>query len=123
MSVSIDLSDKVALVTGGSQEIGAQMARTFHRAGASVVINHPDIGPTRADADKIAAELNGARPKSAAVIAADVSNAQAVERMMQEANLRFGGIDFLLNNAAILRDRTIAKMSLDEWNSVIGVNL
>src|SRR5438094_9581301 len=117
MSISIDLSNKVALVTGGSQGIGAQMVRTFHRAGASVVVNHPDIGSTRADAEQIAAELNGARPESAVVIAADVSDAQAVQRMMQEAKERCGGIDFLINNAAILRDRTIAKMSLAEWNS------
>ena len=123
MSIAIDLSNKVALVTGGSQGIGAQMVRTFHRAGASVVINHPDIGTTRADAEKIAAELIAARPESAIVLAADVANAGAVQQMMQEAKQRFGGIDFLINNAAILRDRTIAKMSPDEWQSVVDVNL
>lgn len=123
MSISIDLSDKVALVTGGSQGIGAQMVRTFHRAGAHVVINHPDIGTTRADADTIAAELNGARRESAIVIAADVSDADAVQRMMHEAKLYLGGIDFLINNAAILHDRTLVKMSTDEWQAVVDVNL
>ena len=123
MSIAIDLSNKVALVTGGSQGIGAQMVRTFHRAGAGVVINHPDLGTTRADAEKIAAELIAARPESAIVLAADVANAGAVQQMMQEAKQRFGGIDFLINNAAILRDRTIAKMSPDEWQSVVDVNL
>ena len=123
MSIPIDLSNKVALVTGGSQGIGAQMVRTFHRAGANVVINHPGIGTTRSDADAIAAELNRARPESALALAADVSNADAVQRMMTEAKGRFGGIDFLINNAAILRDRTLAKMSADEWQSVIDVNL
>ena len=123
MSIPIDLSDKVALVTGGSQGIGAQMVRTFHRAGAVVVINHPGIGATGADADTIALELNVARPGSALVLAADVSKAEAVRQMMQEAKQRLGGIDFLINNAAIIRDRTIAKMSADEWQSVIDVNL
>ena len=123
MSIPIDLTDKVALVTGGSQGIGAQFVRTFHRAGTSVAINHPDIGTTRADAEKIAAELNGMRAESAIVLAADVANADAVRQMMQAAKQRFGGIDFLINNAAIIRDRTIAKMSADEWQSVVDVNL
>ena len=123
MSIPIDLTNKVALITGGSQGIGAQFARTFHRAGASVAINHPGIGTTRADAEKIAAELNGMRAESASVLAADVANADAVRQMMQAAKQRFGGIDFLINNAAIIRDRTIAKMSADEWQSVVDVNL
>ena len=123
MSIPIDFTSKVALVTGSSQGIGAQFARTFHRAGAGVVINHPDLGTTRADAEKIAAELNGMRPESAIVLAADVADADAVQKMMQAAKQRFGGIDFLINNAAILRDRTIAKMSADEWQSVVDVNL
>jgi len=123
MSIAIGLSGRVALITGASQGIGAQMARTFHRAGATVVLNHPGPGTTAADVDRLATELNTLRPDSAHLAAADVSQADAVQRMMQEVKQRLGGIDFLINNAAILRDRTIAKMSLDEWNSVIGVNL
>lgn len=123
MSLTIDLSGKVALITGASQGIGAQMARTFHQAGATVALNHPDIGPTRADADRLAAELNAAHPASAVVIAADVSQPDAVQRMMQEVRQRLGGIDFLINNAAILRDHTLAKMSPEEWRAVLDVNL
>ena len=114
---------KVAIITGASQGIGAQIARTFHHAGATVVLNHPDLGTTRADAEKIAAELNASRPDSAHVVAADVSKPDAVQRMMAEVKRRAGGIDFLINNAAIIRDRTIAKMSLEEWRSVLDVNL
>jgi 3-oxoacyl-[acyl-carrier protein] reductase len=123
MSIAIDLAGKVALITGASQGIGAQMARTFHAAGAAVVINHPNIGGTAADAERVAGELNARRAGSAVSIAADVADAAAVQRMMQEAKQRFGGIDFLVNNAAIIRDRTLAKMSLDEWKAVIDVNL
>ena len=123
MSIAIDLSGKVALVTGSSQGIGARVARTFHRAGASIVINHPGLGATGADAEKLAAEFNAARPASAIVSVANVAHADAVQRMMQEVKQRLGGIDFLVNNAAIIRDRTIAKMSEEEWQSVVDVNL
>lgn len=119
MSTSIDLSQKTALITGASQGIGAQIARTFHQAGASVVLNHPGFGSTGADAEKIAAELNAARAGSARVAEANVADAAAVQRMMHDV----GAIDFLINNAAIIRDRTVAKMSADEWQSVIDVNL
>ena len=123
MKITINLNGKVALVTGASQGIGAQVARTFHAAGANVVLNHPGIGNTGDDAQKIADELNALRTGSADVIAADVSKAEQVQAMMREIQTRHGGLDFLINNAAILRDRTIAKMSLDEWDAVLGVNL
>jgi len=111
------------LVTGASQGIGAQIARTFHAAGATVLLNHPDVGTTRVDADRLAAELNVVRAGSAAALAADVADADAVRAMMQAVRERHGGLDFLVNNAAILRDRTLAKMSLDEWQAVLDVNL
>ncbi len=123
MSIEINLNGKVALITGASQGIGAQMARTFHRAGATVVLNHPDKGSTRGDADALATQLNAIRPHSALVVAADVSDEAAVQTMMTAVHEQVGGIDFLINNAAIIRDRTLAKMSSAEWQDVIDVNL
>jgi 3-oxoacyl-[acyl-carrier protein] reductase len=123
MSIEINLAQKVVLITGASQGIGAQMAQLFHRAGATVALNHPDLGTSRQDAETLVNQLNALRPQSACVVAADVADAAAVQAMMQDLKRSFGGIDFLINNAAILRDRSLAKMSLDEWNAVIGVNL
>jgi 3-oxoacyl-[acyl-carrier protein] reductase len=125
MAIAIDLSGKVALVTGASQGIGAEIARTLHRAGARVGLNHPDQagGQTRVDAEALAAELNRTRASSAWAIAADVSDPQAVRSMMAAISAREGGLDFLINNAGIIRDRTIAKMTLEEWRAVIDVNL
>jgi 3-oxoacyl-[acyl-carrier protein] reductase len=125
MAIAIDLSGRTALVTGASQGIGAEVARTLHRAGALVILNHPDLGDgrTRADAEAIAGELNRERADSADVVAADVSDAEAVRAMMGEVRDRRGGLDILVNNAGILRDRSVAKMTLDEWEAVIGTNL
>jgi 3-oxoacyl-[acyl-carrier protein] reductase len=125
MSIAIDLSGKTALVTGASQGIGAEIARTLQRAGATVVINHPDLGDgqTRADAEALVEELDLLRSDSAWAEVADVSDPRAVEEMMVRIRNRSGGLDILINNAGILRDRTIAKMTLEEWHAVIATNL
>jgi 3-oxoacyl-[acyl-carrier protein] reductase len=125
MSVSIDLSNMTALVTGSSQGIGAEIARVLHRAGARVIVNHPsDMGTlTEQDARALAAELVASRPSSVLVKACDVSDPVAVQQMMRSIQTEWGPIDILVNNAGILRDRSIAKMTLDEWRSVLDVNL
>jgi 3-oxoacyl-[acyl-carrier protein] reductase len=121
--ISIDFTGKTVLITGASQGIGARTARVFHQAGARVLVNHPDAGTTGADAAALASELNAVRPGSAHVIAADVSDPDAVAGMMARVGDAWGGVDFLINNAAIIRDRTVAKMSREEWDSVLAVNL
>ena len=123
MPITIDLSNRTALVTGASQGLGEAIARRLHEAGCRVLLNHPGLENTRADAQRIATELNELRPNSALELAADVGDADAVQEMMQRAQNECGGIDFLTNNAAILRDRSVSKMSLDEWHDAIQVNL
>lgn len=119
MKNSIQLTDQTVLITGASQGIGACMARRFHQAGAFVWINHPGFEQTAADAGRLASEL-GARAR---VVAADVSQADQIQAMMQRIAQESDKLDFLVNNAAILRDKTIAKMAPEEWQAVIDVNL
>lgn len=123
MSTSICLAGKTALITGASQGIGACIARTLHLAGANIVINHPNLPNTLADTEQLASELEAVRNNSTLVAPANVAEAEQVQAMMASAKQHFGGIDFLINNAAIIRDRTLAKMSLEEWNAVVNVNL
>lgn len=125
MPVEIDLSGKIALVTGASRGIGAEIARLLHRAGARVAISHPDSpdGQTRRDAAALAESLESLRLESALVVAADVRDPAQVSEMMRSVRDRWGGLDVLINNAGILRDRTIPKMNLEEWTDVIDVNL
>ena len=120
MAIDIDLSGKTTLITGASSGIGAEMARRFHAAGATVWINHPGLEDTTSAAAELVTELGA---ETAFAIAADVADPDAVQGMMAEVRQHSGGLDFLINNAAIIRDRTIAKMSLREWQSVLDVNL
>lgn len=126
MSRSIDLSQQVALVTGGGQGIGRQTAMTLASAGARIAINYfPDPGGSNqaiaaTTAQEIVAECG---PNSAQTFAADVRDAAQVAAMYDSILQRFSRLDIVVNNAGILRDRSIKKMSLDEWSSVIDTNL
>ncbi len=119
------MTGQSALVTGGARGIGAAVARALHAAGARVAVNYPSLAgdPAREDALALVDELNQARPDSARALAADVASAEQVQAMMSELATEWGAIDHLVNNAGIIRDRSIAKMSLDAWKSVLDVNL
>ncbi len=123
MPIAIDLSGKTALITGASQGLGEAIARRLHEAGCRILLNHPGLENTCCDAQRISSELNVLRTNSAMELAADVGDVAAVQAMMQRTQNEYGGIDFLINNAAILRDRSVSKMSLDEWHDAIQINL
>ena len=118
---TIDLSNRTALVTGGGQGIGAATVEALARAGARVVVNYfrDSGGVNRARAGQTAAAIGAA----AAAMEADVRDPVALAAMFDAIAARFGGIDIVVNNAAIMRDRSMKKMSPKEWQSVIDTNL
>jgi len=118
--------NKVALVTGSSRGIGAAILSAFSRAGATGILHFWDDpeGVNRKDAEALAERLrggNGSPPVH--VFGADVRNPQEIEALMKSVQETCGGLDFLVNNAGIIRDRTLKKMTLDEWHAVIQTNL
>ena len=120
--ITLGLSGKTAIVTGGGQGLGRAMVGRLYAAGANVVVNYfvDAQGVNRARAEATAAEMD---PQRVAVLAADVRDAPAVRRIVDETVSRFGRLDILVNNAGIIRDRTVKKMSADEWQDVINTNL
>jgi len=120
MKDAFDFSGKVVLVTGSSRGIGAGMITAFGQLGARCVVNYvaDAAGRNRADAEGVAGAL-GAAP----VLQCDVGDPDQVRMMMEQVQKELGGLDILVNNAGVLQDRTIKKMTLEEWESVLRVNL
>ena len=119
--MNIDLTGKTALVTGASQGLGREIATTLHAAGASVAINYfddPD-GTNKAKANEVVAELGD----RAIAVAADVRSNEQIANMLTSIAGEFGGLDIVVNNAGILRDRSMKKMTDVEWQDVIDTNL
>jgi len=110
-----DLTGKNALITGASGGIGGEIAKALHAAGATVAISGTRQGPL----DELAAEL-GDRVH---VLTCNLSDADAVEALPKQAVAAMGSVDILVNNAGITRDNLFMRMSDDEWNSVLDVNL
>lgn len=114
-------NDKVVLVTGASQGIGRAIARKFASMGAKIALN--DISFQEEQLKAAAGEMKSAGAPEAEYFLADVSKYEEVEKMMADISARFGQLDVLVNNAGIAKDRTLAKMTAEEWQKVIDVNL
>lgn len=115
----MDLSGKVAVVTGASRGIGRAIAETLAANGASVVVNYHS---SEAAAQEIVAAITGAGGTAVAV-QADVSNFEAAAELIKTAIDTYGQIDILVNNAGTTRDTLLLSMKEDQWDDVVGTNL
>lgn len=113
------LAGQTAIVTGSSSGIGRATALELARAGANVVINYYG---SRTGADEAVADIE-ALGRKAVAIAADVSREADVIALFDGAEASFGPIDIVVSNAGIQRDAVLTEMSIEDWNSVIAVNL
>jgi 3-oxoacyl-[acyl-carrier protein] reductase len=120
MSDLLNFTSKVVLVTGSSRGIGAEIIGAFGKCGAQCVVNYvaDAEGQNKADATKVADKLH-----EPLVIECDVTQPAQVEGMMKQIQDRHGGLDILVNNSGIISDRTIKKMSMENFESVLRVNL
>ena len=113
------LKDKIAIVTGGSRGIGKEICLKFASLGANLVINY--IGDkTQAEDTKAECEKLGAK---VALSEGDVSKMADCEKLFQTAMDTFGRVDILVNNAGITRDNLLMRMSEEEFDAVIAINL
>ena len=113
------LANKVAVVTGASKGIGAEIARELAAAGAAVVVNY---ATSRDGADKVVAEIIGNGGKAAAV-QGDVAKASDVERLFAETKRKFGPIDVLVNNAGVYQFSPVEKISEEEFHREFNTNV
>jgi 3-oxoacyl-[acyl-carrier protein] reductase len=114
----LELTGKVALVTGAAQGIGKAIALLLARNGADLVVS--DINLEKAQ--ETAREIQAIERKALAV-KVDVANLEDVERMVQAGLQQFHQIDILVNNAGIARDKLILRMTEEDWDVVLDVNL
>ncbi len=112
------VKDRVAIITGSGQGIGAGIARTLGAAGARVVVNDlvaDKVEQAEADMRATGVDVVG--------VTADVSVAEGAEALVAGAVEAFGRVDILVNNVGIARDRYLSKMSEEDWDDVLRVNL
>jgi 3-oxoacyl-[acyl-carrier protein] reductase len=114
----VRFNDKVALVTGAAQGIGAATARRLASEGASVAV----VDLTADRAQPVVDEITAAGG-TAAAFGADVSDEASVGSMVDGVVARFGRLDVLVNNAGVTKDNLLFKMSRDDWDSVLAINL
>lgn len=115
MTLSIDLSGKVALITGSTRGIGKSIAATLAGCGAKVAIVGRDAGK----AEAVAAELGAA----ARGFGCDVANPAEITALVEAVEKGLGGCDILVNNAGITRDNLMLRMKDDDWDAVLDANL
>ncbi len=116
----MDLSNKVAIVTGSARGIGRAIALKLAEVGADIVVN--DIVAAADSLESVAEEIRSLG-RQALAVTADVSSPEDVARLVETAASNFGRIDILVNNAGVTRDQIILRMSDEDWDTVLNIDL
>jgi 3-oxoacyl-[acyl-carrier protein] reductase len=111
----IDLTGKVALVTGGTRGIGQAIATTLHGCGATVAIAGRDLARAEAAAAAIGEGVRG--------FACDVSDAASVTALVETVERELGSLDILVNNAGVTKDNVVMRLKDEDWDAVVDANL
>jgi acetoacetyl-CoA reductase len=114
------LKGAVVVVTGGARGIGRAIAKAMGRDGAIVVV---DYAHSQHEAEELVVMLRATGAADAVAIRADISDKAQAQQLIDETVQRFGRIDVLVNNAGITKDRTLKKMTTEEWEQVIQTDL
>lgn len=119
----MDLKNRVAIVTGGARGIGLAIAQDFAAHGASIVIVDPGVSISGQAEDPALAERIASRIENCVAVCGDIADGAVARAAVETARQRFGGIDIVVNNAAIIRDAFIFKSDDAAWDAVIRTNL
>lgn len=119
MSIKLDLTGKIALVTGASRGIGRATSLLLAKAGALVVANY---NRSKDEAEKLKEEIN-ASGGAACIFKADVSIPEEVQALFELIKKDYGRLDILVNNAGIIKDKLLLSMELSDWDKVLDTNL
>lgn len=114
------LENKVALITGGARRIGADIARALHAAGMRLVIHYRNSPEA---AEDLRAELCDARPDSVRLIRCDLKETAKIKNLVRESAVAMGGLDVLVNNAALFFPTPIRSATEDQWDMLMDTNL
>ncbi len=115
-----DLTDKVALITGGAQRVGAMTARLLHAAGANLVLHYRN---SRQPALDLQSELNALRKNSVILVQADLLETIKLKAIIKSCIEQWGRLDILINNASSFYPTPIGKVSERDWDDLIGSNM
>jgi pteridine reductase len=119
-AATLALAGQVALVTGGARRVGAEIVRHLHAAGATVAIH---CHHSRAEAQALAAELNGLRANSALVRSADLLRTEALRPLVDGVVAELGSLAILVNNASSFYPTPLATLTGAQWHDLMGTNL
>ena len=120
MAGSDSATNKVALITGAARRVGATIARQLHQQGYQLILHYRH---SATEAEALACELNNQRQDSVRLLAADLTDMSAVERLAEQAQACWGGVDLLVNNASSFYPTPVASSSQEQWDDLINSNL